>query len=108
MTTGYELKIKNKKVIITKQPNIYRKTKLSQHGPVKLKWTAIKKARSYSLLLREVDRLDLNATHIGALKSSAIVTGLESGKRYLISVRANSRRNSGPESKAITIYEVGG
>ncbi|MBL0308255.1 MAG: fibronectin type III domain-containing protein [Bacteroidetes bacterium] len=108
LSSGYDLNTRNKVVTITERPLIYRKTKINQYGLVKLKWTPITKAKWYTIFLYDFDQPKVVLRKFHSSKSSLTLDGLESGKKYFVSVQAHGRRNKGPMGPVVIVAEMWG
>jgi hypothetical protein len=106
LSTGFDVRKLRTKASLRPAPIIKRSLKMSQPGCIKLMWYADKLSNGYRVYLSEADKPHERKAVAFSSKSNAVVSGLESGKRYLLEVCTLNSAGIGPFSGAIVICEA--
>jgi hypothetical protein len=105
LTTGFDVRKRRSTASLRPAPQLKRSLKLAKAGCIKLMWRADVLTLVYNVYLSDDDNPEQRKKVASSTKSSAIISGLESGKRYRLQVSCINSAGEGPLSNAIVVCE---
>jgi hypothetical protein len=105
LSTGFNVRKRRSKAHTRPAPVIKRCIKVAKTGCVKLMWQADVLAKCYSVYITDENNPGKKRKATTSTKSSAIISGLESGKRYRLQVSCINSAGEGPLSCEIVVCE---
>jgi hypothetical protein len=104
LSSGFDVRKKRSKTQLRPAPRLKRYIKIKEHGWVKLMWHADTAAFLYKVYVSGPDYAEpiIKTTS----KSSLIIKGLESAKKYSVAVSALNTAGESNVSNEMTIYEA--